>query len=199
VISGLGLNTRRIADIVGVMKAYTTRVGSGPMPTEQRNEVGERLQKIGGEVGVSTGRTRRCGKCPYLLYLNVSCASTAFLGIARIDTGLIRSPGWLDLMVIRYAHRIDWYTQLNLTKLDVLDSFAEIKVAVAYRNRRTGEDIPSFPADLSVLEDPDFEVVYHTMKGWEMKTSGIRNFDDLPPQARAVSRFFRLAISWLTP
>jgi Adenylosuccinate synthase len=99
-VQALALNPASIKSVIGVVKAYTTRVGSGPFPSEQLNEAGEKLQQVGREFGVTTGRRRRCG--------------------------------WLDLVLCRYSHAINHYTALNLTKLDILDDFDEIKVGVAY-------------------------------------------------------------------
>lgn len=111
VISGLGIPTFSIKLVVGVIKAYTTRVGGGPFPTEDLGTIGETLQEVGAEYGVVTGRRRRCG--------------------------------WLDLVVMRYSTLINGYTSLNLTKLDVLDGFDEIKVATAYKI--DGVEIDGFP------------------------------------------------------
>jgi adenylosuccinate synthase len=150
VFTGLHINPRKIHETIGVVKAYTTRVGSGPFPSEQLNEVGERLQKIGREFGVTTGRTRRCG--------------------------------WLDLVVVKFSNSINWYDAINLTKLDILDDFDEIKIATEYTNKSNGQKITSFPADLSVLEN--LEVNYVTLPGWKANTVGMRKWDDLPENAR---------------
>ncbi|GME80019.1 unnamed protein product [[Candida] boidinii] len=117
VLTGLGLPPKAINNIYGVVKAYTTRVGEGPFPTEQLNEDGEKLQTIGAEYGVTTGRKRRCG--------------------------------WLDLVVLKYSCLINGYTSLNITKLDVLDSFKEIKIGVSYSYN--GKKLTSFPEDLYKL------------------------------------------------
>lgn len=126
-VQALALNPMSIKSVIGVVKAYTTRVGSGPFPSEQLNADGDKLQSVGREFGVTTGRRRRCG--------------------------------WLDLVLCRYSHAINHYTALNLTKLDVLDDFEEIKVGVAYilpdGKRTTG----TFPADASVVEKIQVEYV----------------------------------------
>lgn len=116
-----------------MVKAYTTRVGGGPFPTEDLGEVGNKLQEIGREFGVTTGRRRRCG--------------------------------WLDLVVLKYSHAINYYSAINITKLDILDTFPTIKVAIAYKDPKTGQELDSFPASLDVLEG--VEVVYKEFKGWE--------------------------------
>jgi adenylosuccinate synthase len=113
VCTGLGLPPSKIGPILGVVKAYTTRVGGGPFPSEQLNQVGEHLQTVGHEFGVTTGRTRRCG--------------------------------WLDLVVMKYSCRINGYTSINLTKIDVLDQLDEIQIAVAYKIN--GKVVDSFPGN----------------------------------------------------
>ena len=148
IFTGLHLNPRKIRETIGVVKAYTTRVGSGPFPTEQLNEFGEKLQQVGREFGVTTGRKRRCG--------------------------------WLDLVLVKYSNSINWYDSINLTKLDILDDFEEIQVAVAYEHN--GKEITSFPADLSVLDT--MNVKYVTLPGWKANTMGLKKWEDLPENAR---------------
>lgn len=111
VCTGLGIPPHRVGEVYGVVKAYTTRVGGGPFPSEQLNDVGVHLQEEGAEYGVTTGRRRR--------------------------------TGWLDLVVMKFSQLINGYTQLNLTKLDVLDKLPEIKVAVGYKIN--GQKLDSFP------------------------------------------------------
>ncbi|KAF6808170.1 adenylosuccinate synthetase [Colletotrichum sojae] len=167
IFTGLGINPRQINHIVGVVKAYTTRVGGGAFPTEQLNEVGEKLQKVGHEVGVSTGRSRRCG--------------------------------WLDLVVVKYSAQLNHYTAINLTKLDILDTFPTIKVAVAYKYKGTDDVIPSFPADLKVLEEA--EIVYEELEGWNTPTTGAKTYSDLPKNARAyiefIEEFVGVKVRWI--
>ncbi|KAJ4386882.1 Adenylosuccinate synthase [Gnomoniopsis smithogilvyi] len=167
IVAGLALKRRNIKEVIGVVKAYTTRVGSGAFPTEDLGEVGTSLQKLGGEVGVSTGRTRRCG--------------------------------WLDLVVLQYSCAVNDYDSLNLSKLDVLDTFDTIKIAVAYKDPQTGETLPSFPADPSLLER--VEVVYHEMPGWKSKTSETRKWEDLPKAAQDyveyIEKFVGCKIKWI--
>ena len=153
VFTGLHLNPRKIKETIGVVKAYTTRVGSGPFPSEQLNEQGEKLQQIGREYGVTTGRKRRCG--------------------------------WLDLVVVKYSNAINWYDALNLTKLDILDTFPEIQVATKYVYN--GQDMQSFPADMQVLEN--MEVKYETLPGWQTSTVGLKKWDDLPENAKKYIQF----------
>lgn len=148
VFTGLHLNPRKVKEVIGVVKAYTTRVGSGPFPTEQLNADGERLQQIGREFGVTTGRKRRCG--------------------------------WLDLVVVKFSNSINWYDAINLTKLDILDDFDEIKVAIAYRHN--GQELTSFPADLTVIKN--MEIKYITLPGWKADTKGLKQYSELPENAR---------------
>jgi len=167
IFTGLALNPRKIDHIIGVVKAYSTRVGSGHLPTELFDADGEKLQKIGHEVGVSTGRPRRCG--------------------------------WLDLVVVKYSHAINHYTALNLTKLDILDTFPVIKVAVAYKDPKTGEEIPSFPADQKLLESA--EVVYKEFEGWNKSTTSVTSYYGLPVKAREyiefIEEFVGVKIGWI--
>ncbi|KAK9449036.1 Adenylosuccinate synthetase [Limtongia smithiae] len=153
VCTGLGIAPQKLKSIIGVVKAYTTRVGAGPFPTEQLNAIGETLQNVGREYGVTTGRKRRCG--------------------------------WLDLVVVKYSARINGYTSINITKLDILDSFTEIKVAVAYHYN--GKRMTSFPEDLRVVEK--VEVEYVTLKGWSTSIADITSFDALPTETKAYLKF----------
>lgn len=153
VFTGLALSPFDIKQIIGVVKAYTTRVGGGPMPTEQLNTNGEKLQSIGKEFGVTTGRSRRCG--------------------------------WLDLVIVKYSTNINHYTALNLTKLDVLDDFPEILVATAYEI--DGTVLPYFPADLEALART--KVIYKSMPGWNSSTTGVKEWSDLPENARKYIEF----------
>lgn len=153
VLTGLGLPPKAINNIYGVVKAYTTRVGEGPFPTEQLNEDGEKLQTIGAEYGVTTGRKRRCG--------------------------------WLDLVVLKYSCLINGYTSLNITKLDVLDSFKEIKIGVSYSYN--GKKLTSFPEDLYKLGKVDVE--YVTLPGWETDITKIKTYEEVPENAQKYLKF----------
>jgi adenylosuccinate synthase len=147
--TGTGIGPTFLDSILGVVKAYTTRVGSGPLPTELPQQLGERLRELGGEYGATTGRPRRCG--------------------------------WFDAVVVRYAARVNGLTGLALTKLDVLDSFEEIRICTGYRV--DGESVDDFPDDLARLERA--EPVLETVPGWQADTSVVRSVDDLPAAARA--------------
>lgn len=148
ILGGLALNPKNITETIGVVKAYTTRVGQGAFKTEDTGEIGNKFQEIGREWGTTTGRRRRCG--------------------------------WLDLVVVRYSTSVNFYDSINLTKLDVLDTFETIKIAIAYKVN--GEELESYPADLSILDQA--EVVYHEMPGWQRPTTNAKTFYDLPIQAR---------------
>jgi adenylosuccinate synthase len=148
-VTGAGIGPTSLDQILGVVKAYTTRVGNGPLPTEATEEEAGRLREHGGEFGATTGRPRRCG--------------------------------WFDATVARYSARINGLTGLAVTKLDVLDHFAEIPVGVAYD--LDGARIEHMPGDLETLDRvrPEYEV----LPGWRKSTGGARRMADLPPEARA--------------
>ncbi|KAL6768109.1 hypothetical protein ACKKBF_B37840 [Auxenochlorella protothecoides x Auxenochlorella symbiontica] len=153
VVVGLGLAPRRLGATIGVAKAYTTRVGAGPYPTEIHGELADTLREVGAEYGTTTGRPRRVG--------------------------------WLDMVALRYAVRINGLTHLNLTKLDVLDGLKEIRVGVGYRTPEG--DLPTVPADLETLERA--EVVWETLPGWQQDISKARTWEDLPENAKKYVRF----------
>jgi len=147
--TGVGIGPNRIDHVIGVAKAYVTRVGEGPFPTEIEGPDQGRVCELGGEFGTVTGRVRRCG--------------------------------WLDLVALRYAVRLNGITSLALTKLDVLSTFEQVPVCVAYR-LRDGSETSEFPAHQS-----DFHhcrPVYETLSGWQEPIS-----DGLPDAARAYVGF----------
>jgi adenylosuccinate synthase len=146
--TGLGIGPTKIDQVMGVIKAYTTRVGMGPFPTEIQNELSGQLRSLGHEFGATTGRPRRCG--------------------------------WFDAVVANYSAQINGIDSWALTKLDVLDTFAEIKLCTAYRYR--GKELKTFPAEIHILEN--CEPVYETFRGWQCATANARRFDDLPRQAQ---------------
>jgi len=145
---GAGVGPTNISRVIGVVKAYTTRVGEGPFPTELNDANGEMLRSRGAEFGTTTGRARRCG--------------------------------WLDAVILRYAARINGLTDLAITKLDVLDTFATIKICVAYRYK--GEILYEFPDNLGILQECVPE--YIEMPGWQQDISQIEHYEDLPAAAR---------------
>lgn len=154
-----GIPPQKLKTIMGVSKAYTTRVGGGPFPTELKNGTGEKLREIGGEFGATTGRARRCG--------------------------------WLDLEVLRFAAKVNGFTQLAITKLDILDNFPEISIATHYEYR--GKKVNY--EDLETFELDKIKPVYKTFKGWGKPTKGITNFKDLPKEAKNYLKFIEKSIS----
>jgi len=146
---GAGIGPTAIDGVLGVVKAYTTRVGNGPLPTEAKDPAGERLRQLGGEFGAVTGRPRRCG--------------------------------WFDATVVRYAARINGLTGLAVTKLDVLDTFAEIPVGTAYR--LDGTSCEEMPGEVDALGR--VEPMYEVHQGWQQPTGAARRLTDLPAAARA--------------
>ncbi len=146
--TGLGVPPMEIDRVIGIVKAYCTRVGNGPFPTELDNAAGDELRAAGHEFGATTGRPRRCG--------------------------------WLDLVALRYTSMINGFTELAITKLDVLSNLTEIKVCTAYEldGRRTQR----FPSDLHTLERA--VPVYETLPGWNRDISGITSYEQLPAEAR---------------
>lgn len=145
---GVGLGPTAVSDVIGVVKAYTTRVGGGPLPTELHGDLGDRLREIGHEYGTRTGRPRRCG--------------------------------WLDGVLGRYGCAVNGVTQLAITRLDILDTFPEVKIAVAYE--LDGQRIDGLPTDLDALAR--CVPIYETLPGWLTPTSEARHFDDLPANAK---------------
>ena len=146
--AGSGLGPRDITRIVGIAKAYTTRVGSGPFPSELLGELGDKIVDIGHEFGTVTGRRRR--------------------------------PGWLDLVMLRHAVRLNSLTEIALTKLDVLDTFSTVRVCVGYE--LNGKEISGYPDDSQILG----QVVakYVDIPGWNTSVRAIRNYKDLPKQSQ---------------
>ena len=181
ICTGLGLSPDKVDCALGVIKAYTTRVGWGPFPTELTDdtcggmvprgapgtEIGRHLQEVGFEIGVTTGRKRRCG--------------------------------WLDVPVIQYGHMVNGYQSINLTKLDVLDDLDEVKIGVAYKLNGTRLLPGQMPSTLIDLEQ--VEVEYETMPGWKESIEQCKSFDDLPSNAQAyVKRIEELCdvpVSWI--
>ena len=146
--AGSGLGPRDITRVVGIAKAYTTRVGSGPFPTELHGDLGDRIVQVGHEFGTVTGRRRR--------------------------------PGWLDLVMLRHAVRINSLTDIALTKLDVLDDFETIQVCVGYR--LDGRRLEAYPDDAEALSR--VECVYEELAGWKQPLRACRKESDLPTEAR---------------
>ena len=150
--TGTGCGVDTIDYVLGITKAYTTRVGEGPFPTELKDNIGELLGKRGKEFGTVTSRKRRCG--------------------------------WFDGVLVRQTIKISGINGIALTKLDVLDELDEIKICIAYDLK--GEKIDYLPA--SVEDQKEVKPIYRSFKGWNSKTSGIREFDKLPENAKTYIR-----------
>jgi adenylosuccinate synthase len=157
--TGIGIGPTRIDRVLGVSKAYVTRVGEGPFPSEIRGDQQARLRELGGEFGTVTGRERRCG--------------------------------WLDLVALRYAVRINGITSLALTKLDVLSTFAELPVCVRYR-LRDGSETEHFPAHQSDFHHA--EPVWEVLEGWRQPLDDAASLDELPQAADAYVEFVSQAL-----
>ena len=145
---GSGVGPKNIDRIVGVTKAYISRVGSGPFVTEQKNEIGDYLIEKGAEFGVVTGRRRRCG--------------------------------WLDLVSLKYSVRVNSLTELFITKLDVLSGLEELQLCIGYKTEN--KVITDYPYELTTLDSA--EPVYETVGGWSDDISSIKNYEDLPENAK---------------
>jgi adenylosuccinate synthase len=148
VCTGLGIGPTRINKVLGVVKAYTTRVGEGPFPTELKDSLGHYIREHGGEFGATTARPRRCG--------------------------------WLDIVGLSYAVRLNGLTGIALTKMDILDGMEQIKICTGYKY---GEKIyTDFPAELEILAHA--EPVYEVLDGWKDSTAEAQCFEQLPLNAR---------------
>ena len=147
--TGLGIQPQAIRGVLGVYKAYSTRVGGGPMPTEVFGEAADAWREMANEFGVTTGRARRVG--------------------------------WFDAVAGRYSQQVNGFTGMVLTRLDILDGFASVKICVGYR--ANGQEVKRFPSDTRLLEL--CEPVYEEMPGWDEPTAGATSLSQLPANARA--------------
>ena len=145
---GSGISPGKLTHVVGVFKAYQTRVGAGPMPTELKDETGDAIRELAQEYGTVSQRPRRCG--------------------------------WFDSVAARFSHRINGFSSIAVTRLDVLDNMPQIKICTGYR--LDGTTIDHFPADIQELER--CEPVYEEHPGWESEINEIRDFDELPKNAQ---------------
>lgn len=166
VCTGLGIPPSKLETNIGIMKAYTTRVGGGPFPTELTDEIGARLQKVGHEFGATTGRPRRCG--------------------------------WLDLNVVKYSHKLNDLTAINMTKLDVLSGVKKIKVATHYElhGKKLDGQMPAQLEDLAKCK-----VVFREFEGWDEDISAVDSFSKLPRNAQTyiseIEKELGLPITWV--
>lgn len=164
--TGLGVPPQSVETTIGIMKAYTTRVGAGPFPTWLDNPIGDRIQDVGHEWGATTGRKRKCG--------------------------------WLDLNVVKYAHKLNGFHSLNITKLDVLTGIKDLKVATHYE--LNGKELQgSMPA--TVEELAKCETKYVDLPGWTEDISKVQHFDELPTNAKNYINFIEeevnVPITWI--
>jgi adenylosuccinate synthase len=150
--SGAGMGPTRIDNVIGICKAYTTRVGGGPFPTELEDEVGKHLQEVGVEFGSTTGRPRRCG--------------------------------WLDMVVLKNAARLNGLTSLTITKLDVLSGLEQIRIATSYVHGTASME--NFPNECFTLES--CKPSYMDFEGWSEDITAARTFSDLPAKTQSYLR-----------
>lgn len=153
VFSGVGIGPKALTEVVGVVKAYTTRVGEGPFTTELTCETGDLIRKKGHEYGTTTGRPRRCG--------------------------------WLDLVIIEFAARINGITSIALSRMDTLGGIEKVKVCVGYEFN--GEVIRNYPASLKDIAA--CKPIYKEFEGWDENLSHVRKFKDLPKAAQEYVNF----------
>ena len=151
--TGLGLPLTKVNRIIGIFKAYTTRVGKGPFPTELFDEDGDKLTDLGKEYGATTGRRRRCG--------------------------------WFDAIAAKYSLMLNGFTEITLTKLDILDQFENIKICTEYQ--LNGEQTNQMSRVIADLED--VQPVYQSFSGWQGSTTGISSYNALPKKAREYIQF----------
>ena len=145
---GAGLSPSKITHVLGVFKAYCTRVGSGPMPTELKDATGDMIRELAREYGTTTGRPRRCG--------------------------------WFDAVAARFSHRVNGFTSVAITRLDILDSLPSLKICVGYE--LNGKTINNFPASVNDLGK--CQPVYEELPGWQAPITDIRRFEQLPAATR---------------
>lgn len=148
--TGSGYGPTMIDEVIGVAKAYVTRVGEGPFVSELTDETGVKIREIGHEFGVTTGRPRRCG--------------------------------WFDAVIMKYAVLVGGLTSIALTKIDVFDTFSEIKVCTAYKDTRDGKIYTSYPTDVFIHKY--LEPIYETHKGWNQDITDIKEYEKLPENAK---------------
>ena len=153
VSTGLGISPKHVHSVIGVSKAYTTRVGGGPFPTESLSPSGDQIRDRGNEFGSTTGRPRRCG--------------------------------WFDGPAARYATMVNALDSIVITKIDVLDTFAEIPFCVDYKYK--GSILKEFPADAAILAN--IEPVYKNLPGWQTSTAGTRDWSKVPAAAQDYLKF----------
>lgn len=153
--TGSGIPPTAVNKVMGISKAYCTRVGNGPFPTELHGDVGEKLREAGQEFGATTGRPRRCG--------------------------------WIDLVALKYAVRVNGMNELTLTKLDILNDFDEIKLCTEYEIDGVVTD--TFPLDLPDIDD--ISPRYTTLPGWQQSLVDCSSYKELPSKAQEYLQFIQ--------
>jgi adenylosuccinate synthase len=166
-MTGLGIAPTKVNTVIGISKAYVTRVGAGPFPTELTDDIGNKIREIGKEYGTTTGRPRRCG--------------------------------WIDIVALKYVSRINGFNYINLTKLDVLSTLKEIKIAVSYKHKSGKSYTNTYPSNLETLAE--CQVVYETFPGWLSDISKARKMEDLPEKAvklvKRIEELVGVPIKWI--
>lgn len=168
IATGLGV-ANKLEACIGVVKAYTTRVGNGPFPTEllEGHTVGDHLCSVGREYGTTTGRRRRCG--------------------------------WLDVPLLQYSTLLNGYTSINITKLDILNELAEIKIGIKYKVKKRTLEYGEMPSTMGELEQ--VEVEYETVPGWQSDISLCKSYEDLPQTCKdylnRIEELVEVPISWI--
>ncbi|MBT4936775.1 adenylosuccinate synthase [Candidatus Peregrinibacteria bacterium] len=157
--AGIGISPTKASSVLAIVKAYTTRVGAGPFPTELDDKNGETLAKNGHEFGATTGRSRRCG--------------------------------WLDMVQLKAASRVNGFTHINLTKLDVLSGMKEVQICTKYT--LNGKEVYNIPLNNKDCED--LQCDYQSFPGWEEDISQCKNFADLPKNAQEYVQFIEKEIN----
>lgn len=146
--SNLGVGPTKVDNVLGIVKAYITRVGEGPLPTELKNNIGKQIQQVGAEFGTTTGRARRCG--------------------------------WFDLPLLRKSTFLNGYTELSLTKLDVLSNIDPLKICIGYElDGKTIDYPPELTSELDRCKP-----IYKELSGWIGDLSNITRYSDLPLEAQ---------------
>jgi len=165
VCTGLGIAPQKIKEVFGISKAYCTRVGSGPFPTELHDETGELIRNTGNEFGSTTGRPRRCG--------------------------------WIDLVALQFACMINGVTQIIMTKADILDGLAELKVCNAYKINGEEKSFVPFQMNKGGLEP-----VYKSFTGWQKDITGITDFEALPAEMKTyveyLNKFLGVPVKYIS-
>ena len=165
VCSGLGIAPQKIKEVIGITKAYCTRVGSGPFPTELFDATGDFLRNTGNEFGSTTGRPRRCG--------------------------------WIDLVALQFACMINGVTQIVMTKADILDGLAELKVCNAYNIN--GEQISKIPFQMNKMI---IDVMYKSFKGWNTDITAVKTFEEMPKEMNTyinyLNEFLQVPVKYIS-